>query len=75
MRKSTIIAQCLVNSKMKESMEDAEHDVRQIFRDGYPEKDFDIWNVDMHEETGNEIIKGVGKASRINVKNFIEDLS
>ena len=75
MHKSTIIAQCLVNSKMKDNIQEAEHEVRRIFMDEFPEDDFEIWNVDISEATGNVMIDRVGKASQINVKKFIENLS
>jgi hypothetical protein len=75
MRKSTIIAHCLVNSNMISSITDAEHRVRTVFEDEFPNRDFARWNGDVDDAVATDIIRNVGRASRINVKNFIEDLS
>jgi len=74
-RKSTIIAQCLVNSKMFRSLEEAEHAVTVIFVDEFPDRNFSNWNLNIGTATATHIINSVGRASRINVKKFIEDLS
>jgi hypothetical protein len=74
MRKSTVIAQCLVNSKMIASLEEAEHAVRVIFNQEFSDQDFNDWNQNMDDATAASIISTVGRASRINVKKFIEDL-
>jgi hypothetical protein len=74
MRRSTVIAQCLVNSEMIKSLDDAERRVRLVFEDEFPNQDFDEWNRNMDDCAAADIIKAVGKASRINVKKFIEDL-
>ena len=74
MRKSTAIAQCLVNSEFVLPLERAEHAVRVIFDDEFPDKDFNEWNQNIDETTAANIIRAVGKASRINVKKFIKDL-
>ena len=74
MRKSTVIAQCLVKSKMIVSLEEAEHAVRVIFNQEFLDNDFNDWNKNMDDAAAANIIRSVGKASRINVKKFIEDL-
>jgi len=75
MRKSTVISQCLVNSKMIGLLEDAEHRVRGVFEDEFPRRDFARWNDELDDSVAAQMIRNVGKASRIDVKKFIEDLS
>ena len=74
MRKSTIIARCLVNSKMITSPEQAELAVQRVFAEEFPGRDFSLWNTSVNEEWGAEMIRNVGVATTINVKNFIKDL-
>jgi len=74
MRKSTVIATCLVNSRMVEDIEGAENAVKSVFQDEFPKHKFQEWNSNIPDKTANNIINAVGKASRINVKKFIEDL-
>ena len=74
MRKSTIIAKCLVNSNMITRLDDAENRVLQVFIDEFPKENYSTWNVEVDDKYGESIIKNVGRASRINVKKFIEDL-
>ena len=74
MRKSTVIAKCLVNSNMIGRLEDAEHSVQQIFLNEFPNSNFSEWNQDINDKAAENIIRNVGRPSRINVKKFIEDL-
>jgi len=74
MRKSAIIAQCLVNSNLIASPEEAERSVGEIFRKEFLTRDFDDWNQNIDDAAAEHIISTVGKASRINVRRFIEDL-
>jgi len=74
MRRSTIIATCLANSNMINRIQDAEHRVEQVFRDEFPHEDFAEWNREVDDHTAQTIIEGVGRASRINVRMFIDDL-
>ncbi len=74
MKKSTVIATCLVNSKMINGMDDAENRVYQVFIDEFPVANFDEWNQEIDETVARQIIKNVGQASRINVKLFIKEL-
>lgn len=74
MKKSTIISSCLVNSNMIKRLEDAEHRVQEVFAQEFPDSDFYQWNQNIEERTATLIIKQVGRASRINVRKFIEDL-
>ena len=75
MRKSTIIAKCLVNSGMIKSLEEAEHAVQSIFGEEFPHQKFAQWNLIVQDEDGDQIVRNVGRAATINVKSFIEDLS
>ena len=74
MKKSTIIATCLLNSKIAQSMNSAEQMVRSTFAREFPERNFNDWNKNIDDRAGEQIIKSVGKASMINLKNFILDL-
>ena len=75
MKKSIIIATLLVNSDMIQTIEQADASVRDIFTNEFPHLNFNQWNEEISDEFAQNIIKNVGKASRINVKKFIEDLS
>lgn len=59
---------------MIKTIEDAEQAVKTIFDQEFPNKKYNEWNLNMNDATARHIINSVGKASRINVKNFIEDL-
>lgn len=60
---------------MIKTIEQAEASVRNIFTDNFPHLNFNQWNKEVSDEFAKNIIKKVGKASRINVRKFIEDLS
>jgi uncharacterized Ntn-hydrolase superfamily protein len=74
LKKSTIIATCLVNSNMINRIDDAENRVYQVFIDEFPASNFAEWNQEINESVARQIIKNVGRTSRINVKLFIEEL-
>jgi len=74
MRRATIIATCLVNSGMIPRLEDAERRVHEVFASQFPDDDFAVWNRDVGEIAAAHIISTVGRASRINVRSFIDDL-
>ena len=74
MQKSTVIAQCLVNSNFMKSLDEAEHAVRVMFAQEFPDRNFNDWNHNINQAAATHIINTVGRASRINVKKFIEDL-
>lgn len=75
MRRSTVIATCLVNSNMIPRLEDAENRVHGVFLDEFPGSNFNRWNRQLDEQTARNIIRNVGRASRINVRMFIQDLA
>lgn len=74
MKRSTLIATCLVKSEMIARLEFAEFCVQQTFLSEFPDSNFSEWNHDINERTAEDIIRKVGPTSRINVKKFIEDL-
>jgi hypothetical protein len=74
MKKSRVIATCLVNSSMFNRLEDAEHAVRGVFLAEFPKAIYTHWDREISDQTADQIIKSVGRASMINVKKFIEDL-
>lgn len=74
MKKSRVIATCLVNSSMFSRIEDAEHAVRQVFLDEFPGANYLHWDREIDDAAAEHIVKTLGRASRINVKQFIEDL-
>jgi len=73
MRKSEIIAACLVNTGVG-SVEEAEATVRKIFQNEFPGQDFDRWNADVHDSIGRNIVKVLDTPSGIDVKRVIEEL-
>lgn len=74
MRRSTIIASCLVNSKMIDRLEIAEAAIRYHFSEEFPQASFERWNREVDDDAARRIISNVGHAMTINVKRFIEDL-
>ena len=74
MKRSTLIATCLVKSNMIARLEYAEQCVQQTFLSEFPNANFAEWNHEINEITAESIIRRVGPTSRINVKKFIEDL-
>ena len=75
MRKTTIIATCLVNSNMFRLISDAEFAVKKIFFEDFQESTFEEWNSCIDDRVAENIINAVGRASMINVHRFIDDLS
>lgn len=74
MKRSTIIATCLLNSRMVNRLEDGEQAVRNVFQDEFPSDNFHDWNRDVEQSTADHAINTVGRASRINVAKFIDHL-
>jgi hypothetical protein len=75
MTRQRIIAQCLLNSGMVESgrIEDADAAVLRHFEMEFPEGDFAAWNQDVSNGMAEIIIKKVGCATTIDVRQLIED--
>ena len=75
MKKSTVIAKCLVNSGFFDSVIGAEKVVERIFIDEGKPGLFSDWNSNIGLSSAEHIIQSVGRASTINVSNFIDDLT
>jgi hypothetical protein len=69
-----LIATCLANSAMVAHIQDGEHAVRTIFAENFPHDRFDAWNTIVDAATASAIIGNVGRAMRIHVDRFIEEL-
>lgn len=74
MRKSTIIATCLINSGMLDELVAAETSVANIFAEQFPSENLSQWNTEIPDNVAQHIISSVGRAKRINVGKFISDL-
>ena len=74
MRRSTIIAKCLLNSNMYTRLEDAESRVNQVFEKCFPGQDFLAWNLNVDDHDAENVIQTVGKAVSISVDLLILDL-
>ena len=74
MKKSTLIATCLLNSSMVTSLDVGEQIVRRVFDESFHGQDFSKWDTSLSATTAKAIITGVGRAMRINVRAFIADL-
>ena len=68
MLKSTVIATCLLNSKMAGSTDHGERLVRGVFVEEFPNVNFDQWNSHVNDEWAANTIRKVGVASKINVR-------
>ena len=75
MKRSTIIATCLVNSNMAKSLDEGEAIVRSVFAEFSPYTDFAKWNENVHDSAASIIIKSVDTTATIQVDRFIKDLS
>jgi len=59
---------------MMGSLDEAERAVMVIFAQEFPDREYNDWNHDIDAAFATHIINTVGRASRINVKKFIDDL-
>ena len=74
MKNSTVIAICLFKASIVIRLEEGEHLVREMFAREFPTEDFHHWNREINDSTAQNLIQNVGKAMRIDVKQFIDDL-
>lgn len=74
MKRSTIIATCLRNMDLGPSIEECERVVQSEFAKHFPDDVFSDWNREVDSRVANQIISNVGRASRIHVDRFINDL-
>lgn len=59
---------------MIDSLEEAEFTIQKEFTAEFPNANYGQWNQSIDDMTAKNIIRNVGRASRIDVKLFIEDL-
>lgn len=74
MYKSTVIAQCLLNSSIVKSLQMGEKVVQEVFAEYFDGQNFSKWNTQITDKSGQLIIQGAGRSMRINVKLFISNL-
>lgn len=75
MRKSTVIATCLINSgSTTHSLPMVESSVRQCFKEDFQDMSYEAWNTDLPENVAGDIIKQFGSAYRIDIRRLIIDL-
>lgn len=72
MKKSTIIATCLVNQDPQRDIRACERYVQDVFEEDHPDFDFDEWNTDVIEWRALREIERARGATVITVSNFIE---
>ncbi len=60
---------------MIDNVEHAQAAVEHIFQEEFPQSSFPDWNTEVNDQVAQHIIAAVGRAARINVRKFIEDLS
>ncbi|EFL92535.1 putative DNA-binding transcriptional regulator [Candidatus Regiella insecticola LSR1] len=73
-KKVSIIARCLVNTKIFTDMSEAESSIEKIFNDSYSEHSFDEWNTEVSELSANRVIARVAMASKVRVRSLIQEL-
>jgi hypothetical protein len=74
MKKSTLIATCLINCGSNYGLQEIETSIAQTFREDFPEMSFQEWNKVIPMAEAKSIIQQFGKGYRINVRQFIYDL-
>jgi hypothetical protein len=72
MKKSELVANCLVTSKTVQRIDDATSRVRRVFLEEFPDRDFGAWNSEINDLRALQVIAMFGKASTVNVKRMIE---
>jgi hypothetical protein len=74
MKKSTLIATCLINCGSSYGIQDIENSIQQTFNEEFSELNFKEWNTFVPDVEAQEIIRQFGTGYRINVRQFIVDL-
>lgn len=74
MRKSTLIAQCLVKAGVTLSIMSGEREVERVFRSEFGDEDFDWWNSHIGTKLANDFARDIGPATRVHVDKLIESL-
>jgi hypothetical protein len=63
-----------LNANVVRSLDEAERTIREIFVAEYPKSRYSDWNTELDDRIAFDIVRTVGRASRINVVTFIEQL-
>ena len=75
LKKSTVIALCLINGRIIYRMEDAQEVIRRIFADEFPGESYDVWNGEVSEVAAQELIRSVeARGYRLDVETLIREL-
>jgi hypothetical protein len=64
MRKSTVIARCMMNSGVS-SLDDGELAVRATFQEEFPAGNFDDWNLEVDDEEGEKMVTILGERYKL----------
>lgn len=59
---------------MVAAITDGEETVRDVFMIKFPNDDYSEWDTEIEDSVADDMIEAVGKASKIDVQKFIEDL-
>jgi hypothetical protein len=74
MKKTTVIATCLINCGSVYSMREIEGSIEQTFKEDFPGVSYHQWNTDLPERDAASIIGQFGAGYRINIRQLIADL-
>jgi hypothetical protein len=74
MRRSTVIATCLVQARVLGDLQSAERAVREQFAAAFPGRSFDHWNREVEFRVAQAFINNGSGRPRIDVTQFIRDL-
>ena len=74
MKKSTVIAQCLVNAGMTLSILSGEREVERVFLNEFGDEDFEWWNGHVADPIAQKLVRNTGPATRIHIDRLIQDL-
>jgi hypothetical protein len=76
MRKSVVIATCIINSGVtSHPLQTVEASVRQTFKEDFQDLNYEQWNQDLPDAIARDIIKQFGTNYRIDVRQLILDLT
>ena len=76
MKKSTIIATCLINSGItSHGIRDVEASIEQTFKEEFQGMNYLQWNTHLSESEAQKIIREFGNNYRIDIRQFIHDLT
>ena len=71
-KKSELVAHCLISSKTVQRTDDAASRVRRVFLEEFPDRDFGAWNSQINDLRASQLIAMFGKGSMVNTKRMIE---